>query len=63
MSALRQWLLDVQIRSNHNKATSALTSKIARICYATLRDGERYRDDVSVRLEKKASRASFAMAD
>ena len=27
-------------RSNHNKATCALANKLARICYATLRDGD-----------------------
>jgi hypothetical protein len=27
-------------RSNHNKAACALANKLARICYATLRDKE-----------------------
>ncbi len=35
---IRRWALDVQGRSNHNKATCALANKLARICYATLRD-------------------------
>ena len=39
---LRSWALAVQGRSNHNKATCALANKLARICYATLRDGQRY---------------------
>ena len=39
---LRHWALAVQGRSNHNKATCALANKLARICYATLRDGEPY---------------------
>ena len=32
----------VQPRTNHNKATCALANKLARICYATLRDDEPY---------------------
>ena len=61
VSGLRQWSLDVQSRSNHNKATCALANKIARICYATLRDGERYSDTRSQRLERKTQRKSFTM--
>ena len=34
--------LKVQGRTNHNKAACALANKLARICYATLRDGEEY---------------------
>ena len=36
---VRRWALDVQRRSNHNKAACAPANKLARICYATLRDG------------------------
>ena len=66
VSGLRQWSLDVQSRSNHNKATCALANKIARICYATLRDGDAYRDlaantERTPRAEKKLKRESFAM--
>ncbi len=65
ISGIRQWSLAVQGRSNHNKATCALANKIARICYATLRDGEAYRDlsaaDRRQRPEKKLNRESFAM--
>ena len=64
MSGLRQWSLDVQSRSNHNKASCAqfsMANKIARICYATLRDGERYHDDAPQRLEKKAARESSTL--
>ena len=64
MSGLRQWSLDVQARSNHNKATCAqfsIANKIARICFATLRDGEHYRDGTAQRLERKISRESFMM--
>lgn len=38
LSGVRHWALAVQARSNHNKATCALANKLARICYATLRD-------------------------
>jgi hypothetical protein len=65
VTALRQWPLDVQSRSNHNKATCALANKIARICYATLRDAESYRDlsasSTRQRPEKKLDRESFTM--
>jgi transposase len=55
---LRHWALAVQGRSNHNKATCALASKLARICYATLRDGEPYG---AARLRKKVARTAFAL--
>ena len=42
LDPLRQWGLNVQSRSNHNKATCALANKLARICFATLRDQEPY---------------------
>ena len=58
VDGLRQWALTVQARSNHNKATCALANKLARICYATLRDGELYG---STRLQKKVSRTAFAL--
>jgi transposase len=58
VDGLRQWALSVQARSNHNKATCALANKLARICYATLRDGEAYG---RVRLQKKISRTAFAL--
>ena len=35
---LRHWALEVQARTNHNKAACALANKLARICYAVLRD-------------------------
>ena len=43
----------VQGRSNHNKATCALANKLARICYATLRDKEKF--DETQPLTKKRS--------
>ena len=57
---VRRWALDVQARGNHNKAACALANKLARICYATLRDKEPF-DDLTVRLSKKISRDSFVM--
>jgi transposase len=57
---LRQWALGVQARSNHNKAACALANKLARICYATLRDGQSYEGMVT-RLNKKTERTAFAM--
>ena len=32
--------MEVQARNNYNKAVCALANKLARICYATLRDRE-----------------------
>lgn len=58
LDPLRQWGLKVQSRSNHNKATCALANKLARICFATLRDGEPYE---KLRLTKKIDRQAFPM--
>lgn len=58
LDALRRWVLAVQSRSNHNKATCALANKLARICYATLRDQAPYGAD---RLNRKLQRVAFAM--
>lgn len=57
---VRRWALDVQGRSNHNKAACALANKLARICYATLRDKEPFAEG-AVRLSKKVSRQAFVM--
>lgn len=57
---VRRWALDVQSRSNHNKAACALANKLARICYATLRDKEPFGEH-TVRLNKKTHRESFVM--
>lgn len=59
VQGVRHWALQVQARSNHNKATCALANKLARICYATLRDKERFDEAQSV--NKKISRQAFAM--
>ena len=56
---LRRWALAVQARSNHNKAACALANKMARICYATLRDGEPY--GAATRLNQRLDRTAFAM--
>ena len=58
LDGLRQWALAVQMRSNHNKATCALANKLARICYATLRDQEPF---ASTRLDRKITRQTYAM--
>lgn len=39
---LRTWALSLAQRAHHNKATCALANKLARICYAVLRDQEPY---------------------
>jgi transposase len=59
IDGLRRWALTVQGRTNHNKATCALANKLARICYATLRDGEPY--DTAVQMKKKMERTAYAM--
>jgi transposase len=61
MDGLRHWALAVQGRSNHNKATCALANKLARICYATLRDAQPY-GQPAPRLNKKLGRNAFAIA-
>lgn len=55
---LRQWAITVQQRANHNKATCALANKLARICYASLRDHEPYG---AARLNRKLERVAYAM--
>jgi hypothetical protein len=50
----------VQGRTNHNKATCALVNKLARICYATLPDGEPY-GQPATRQKKKLERTAFAL--
>lgn len=57
VDGLRSWALAIQARSNHNKATCALANKLARICYACLRDGSRYGE--VRRPEKKISRSAY----
>ncbi|MCW5626853.1 MAG: IS110 family transposase [Burkholderiales bacterium] len=59
LDPLRRWALGVQSRSNHNKAACALANKMARICYATLRDGEPYGSPR--RINQKIERTALAM--
>jgi transposase len=59
VDSLRTWALAVQARTNHNKATCALANKLARICYACLRDGVPYGQ--VKRLEKKIARSAYPM--
>lgn len=56
---IRRWALDVQRRSNHNKAACARANKLERICYATLRDKAPFCD--TERLNRKITRESFVM--
>lgn len=58
LDPLRQWGLNVQSRSNHNKATCALANKLARICFATLRDQEPYE---KTKMLKKLERQAYPM--
>lgn len=62
IDGLRTWALDVQSRANHNKAACALANKLARICYAVLRDGEPYGTPRDRTLNKKSDRLAFAIA-
>ncbi len=55
----RAWALEVQGRSNHNKAGCALVNKAARILRATLRDYEKF--DETQSLAKKLGRQAFVM--
>jgi len=47
---LRRWALGIQGRAHHNRATCALANKMARICYAVLRD---HADYAGVRVQRK----------
>ena len=60
-TGVRKWALNVQSRSNHNKATCALANKMARICYAVMRDGEPF-GTPSPRPQKKLNRAAYEIA-
>jgi transposase len=42
LDPLRTWALTLEARSNRNKAVCGLANKMARICYATLRDQRPY---------------------
>jgi transposase len=59
VSGVRRWALEVQSRTNHNKAACALANKMARICYAALTDKEPFGE--GNRLTRKINRESFVM--
>jgi transposase len=59
LDPLRTWVLSVQARTHRNKAVCALANKLARICYATLRDAEPYH---GIRTARKIRRSSYALA-
>lgn len=61
IDGLRRWARDVQGRGNHNKAACALANKMARICYATLRDGVGY-GKANPRLQEKMTQTAYAIA-
>jgi transposase len=58
LDPLRTWALAVQARTHRNKAVCALANKLARICYATLRDAKPYH---GTRTARKL-RTSYALA-
>lgn len=58
--SLRSWALQVEGRTNHNKAACALANKLARICYATLRDETPY-GQPSRRQARKIADTSFVV--
>lgn len=61
VDGLRRWAQAVQGRTNHNKAACALANKMARICYATLRDGMGY-GKANPRQAEKLTQTAFAAA-
>ncbi|WP_230970030.1 IS110 family RNA-guided transposase [Nitrogeniibacter aestuarii] len=61
IDTLRQWALQVQQRACHNKAACALANKMARICYAVLRDGVPYESN-TISEQRKMNRATFVTA-
>jgi transposase len=58
---IRHWALQLQARSNHNKAACALANKLARICYGVLRDRAPF-GQPATRLGKKLQRQAFGLA-
>jgi transposase len=58
LDPLRAWALNLQQRTHHNKAVCALANKLARICYAVLRDQEPYAGD---HIHRKSHRPTFPM--
>ena len=58
-TSLRSWALAVQQRSNHNKAACALANTLARICFASLRDKQRFDEEQPA--TRELQRQAFAM--
>ncbi|NMG37350.1 IS110 family transposase [Azoarcus sp. TTM-91] len=61
LDGLRTWATEVQRRTNHNKAACALANKLARVCYAVLRDHATY-GNPQPRPNKRLERTAFAIA-
>ncbi|MFA6312774.1 MAG: IS110 family transposase [Sterolibacterium sp.] len=61
LDGLRSWATAVQGRTNHNKAACALANKMARICYATLRDATPY-GQPAPRQQRKIDHTAFVIA-
>jgi transposase len=59
LDRLRRWALDLEARSNRNKAVCALANKMARLCFATLRDHEPY---AAAKLNRKLARVTYSCA-
>ena len=60
-TGMRRWAIELQARSHHNKATCALANKLARICYAVLRDQTPF-GQPAARPSKKTNRQTFSIA-
>lgn len=61
LDGLRTWATELQSRRHHNTAACALANKLARICYAVLRDDAPYGQPLN-RPNKKLERTAFAVA-
>jgi transposase len=59
LDRLRTWALALEARSNRNKAVCALANKMARLCYATLRDREPYS---AAKLDRKLAQLTYRCA-
>ena len=62
VDGLKDWALKVQGRTNHNKAACALANKLARICYAVLKQHEPYGSLTRREENKKLTRTAYAVA-
>ncbi|BAL25670.1 transposase IS116/IS110/IS902 family protein [Azoarcus sp. KH32C] len=61
LDGLRLWATEIQARANHNKAACALANKLARLCFAVLRDHAPYGNPQPCPM-KKLERTAFAIA-